>query len=69
MSETDTETALCSECQVPVDALKLVQFSPFMAFKPVPLCKDCLYLAQVKYFESRHVKDCPYKFPGWRPKR
>lgn len=69
MSETDIDTTLCSDCQVPVEAPKLVWFSPFMAFEPVPLCKDCLYVAQVKQFETRQYKGCPYKCPGWRPKR
>ncbi len=67
MSETETETALCSECQVPIDAPKLVRFSPFIAFQPVPLCKDCLRKAQIEHFNTRHRLTCPYKMPHWRP--
>ena len=65
---SETETALCAECQVPIEAPKMVHFSPLLHFLPVPLCKDCQLKAKTEHFNIRHRKDCPYKVPHWRPK-
>lgn len=69
VSDTETETTLCADCHVPVDAPKVVQFHPLFTYTPVPLCKDCLWKARMAQFDTLKFKACPYKIPHWRPQR
>jgi len=69
MSDTETDTTLCSECQTPVDMPQVCQIGPFLGFRPIPLCKDCLYVVKDEHFSTRHRLGCPFKTPHWRPKR
>jgi len=64
---TDTDTALCHECSIPVEMPKLCHLNPFMAFQPVPLCKTCILRIRVATFKTRHLFNQPYKTPAWRP--
>lgn len=68
MTETETETTLCQHCQTPVEVPQLYAISPFLAYKPIPLCKTCLYDARAEHFRTRHQMTCPYREPHWRPR-
>ncbi len=64
----ETDTTLCETCQIPVPLPAALPLNPFMSFRPVPLCKDCLYLAQVEAFNQKRFSHCPYQVPHWRPR-
>ena len=68
MSETDTETTLCADCAMPIEAPKKLHFGPFVFFQPDQMCKDCVAKVMIDNFNRQHRFVCPYKTPHWRPR-
>jgi hypothetical protein len=73
MNDLDTETTLCLDCAIPIARPKPVPFSPFLAFQPPALCKDCVQkhemVERIAHFAHTHCRRCPYQLPKWRPTR